>query len=176
MAAVDIRGLSADSRTVQPGYLFAALAGGEADGRRFIGQAIENGAAAILTDQPMVAGVPVVTSDNPRRDLAFMAARFFEVQPPHIAAVTGTNGKTSTAIFLRQLCAAAGHKSAAMGTLGVELSGDAEGLNAALDHTTPEPVRLHAALRDLVAHGVTHLAMEASSHGLAQYRLDAVNL
>lgn len=176
MAAVDIRGLSADSRTVQPGYLFAALAGGEADGRLFIGQAIENGAAAILTDQPMVAGVPVVTSDNPRRDLAFMAARFFEVQPPHIAAVTGTNGKTSTASFLRQLCAAAGHKSAAMGTLGVELSGDAEGLNAALDHTTPEPVRLHAALRDLVAHGVTHLAMEASSHGLAQYRLDAVNL
>ncbi|MEL0150531.1 MAG: Mur ligase domain-containing protein, partial [Rhodobiaceae bacterium] len=76
MASIDICGISADSRTVQPGYLFAALAGVEADGRSFVGQAIENGAAAILTQEPMVAGVPVVTSDNPRRDLALMAARF----------------------------------------------------------------------------------------------------
>ncbi|MGB0478176.1 MAG: Mur ligase domain-containing protein, partial [Parvibaculales bacterium] len=97
MASIDICGISADSRTVQPGYLFAALAGVETDGRSFVGQAIENGAAAILTQEPMVAGVPVVTSDNPRRDLALMAARFFEVQPPHIAAITGTNGKTSSA-------------------------------------------------------------------------------
>ena len=176
MAAVDICGLSADSRTVQPGYLFAALAGVEADGRSFVGQAIENGAAAILTQEPMVAGVPVVTSDNPRRDLALMAARFFEAQPPHIAAITGTNGKTSSAIFLRQLFAAAGHKAASLGTLGIDMGGEGDGLEAMLDHTTPEPVRLHAALRDLVAHQVTHVAMEASSHGLAQFRLDGVQL
>ena len=176
MAAVNISGLSADSRNVQPGFLFAALVGVEADGRSFIGQAIENGAAAILTDEPMVAGVPVVTSDNPRRDLALMAARFFEMQPAHIAAITGTNGKTSTAVFLRQLFAAGGHKAASMGTLGLDIEGDSDGLDAAIDHTTPEPVRLHAAMRDLVAHQVTHLAMEASSHGLAQYRLDGVAL
>jgi UDP-N-acetylmuramoyl-L-alanyl-D-glutamate--2,6-diaminopimelate ligase len=172
LAALDICGISADSRQVQPGYLFAALSGIEADGRSFVGQAIENGAAAILTQEPMVAGVPVVTSDNPRRDLALMAARFFEVQPPHIAAITGTNGKTSTAVFLRQFLAAAKFNAAAIGTLGVE----AEGFEAALDHTTPEPVRLHAALRDLVAHQVTHVAMEASSHGLAQHRLDGVGV
>lgn len=176
MASVDICGLSADSRTVQPGYLFAALAGVEADGRSFVGQAIENGAAAILTQEPMVAGVPVVTSDNPRRDLALMAARFFEMQPPNIAAITGTNGKTSSAAFLRQLFVAAGHKAASMGTLGIDMGGEGGAIEAALDHTTPEPVRLHAALRDLVAHQVTHLAMEASSHGLAQYRLDGVHL
>lgn len=174
MASIDICGISADSRTVQPGYLFAALAGVEADGRSFVGQAIENGAAAILTQEPMVAGVPVVTSDNPRRDLALMAARFFEVQPPHIAAITGTNGKTSSAVFLRQLFAAANYKAASLGTLGIDMGGGA--IEATLDHTTPEPVRLHAALRDLVAHQVTHLAMEASSHGLAQYRLDGVQL
>ena len=174
MASIDICGISADSRTVQPGYLFAALAGVEADGRSFVGQAIENGAAAILTQEPMVAGVPVVTSDNPRRDLALMAARFFEVQPPHIAAITGTNGKTSSAVFLRQLFAAANYKAASLGTLGIDVGGGA--IEATLDHTTPEPVRLHAALRDLVAHQVTHLAMEASSHGLAQYRLDGVHL
>lgn len=172
LEAVDICGLTADSRQVQPGYLFAALAGMQADGKAYVGQAIDNGAAAILTDQPLVAGVPVLASDNPRRDLALMAARFFEVQPPHIAAITGTNGKTSTAAFLRQLLQVTGHKAASLGTLGVE----AEGYHAALEHTTPEPVRLHAALRDLVAHKVSHVAMEASSHGLAQYRLDGVRI
>ena len=171
-ANIDICGLTADSRHVQPGYLFAALAGVQADGKAYVGQAIDNGAAAILTDAPLVAGVPVIASDNPRRDLALMASRFFEFQPAHIAAITGTNGKTSTAVFLRQLLQAAGHKSASMGTLGVE----AEGYYAALAHTTPEPVHLHAALRDLVAHEVTHVAMEASSHGLAQHRLDGVRL
>ncbi len=172
LANVDICGLSADSRTVQPGYLFAALSGTQADGKAYVGQAIENGAAAILTDQPLIAGVPVVTSDNPRRDLARMAARFFETQPPHIAAITGTNGKTSTAVFLRQILQTAGHAAASMGTLGIE----AADYSAPLQHTTPEPVRLHAALRDLTAHHISHVALEASSHGLAQYRLDGVHV
>ena len=172
MAATQIFGLTADSRAVQPGYLFAALSGSAADGRAYVGQAIDNGAAAILTDAPMVVGVPVLASDNPRRDLAHMAAQFFEHQPAHIGAITGTNGKTSTAAFLRQLLAAAGFNVASMGTLGVE----AEGYFEPLAHTTPDPVRLHAALRDLVAHQITHVAMEASSHGLAQYRLDGIKL
>ena len=172
MAATHVNGLTADSRAVQPGYLFAALRGVASDGHDFVDQAIENGAVAILSDREMITSVPVLTSDNPRRDLALMAAQFFETQPPHIGAITGTNGKTSTAAFLRQLLAAAGHKAAAMGTLGVE----ADGYFDALAHTTPEPVRLHAVLRDLVAHQITHVAMEASSHGLAQYRLDGIRL
>ena len=173
--AVEIQGLTADSRHVQPGYLFAALSGVEVDGRAFVSQAVEKGAAAILTDSrdaTTAERVPVVTSANPRRDLALMAARFFETQPAHIACVTGTNGKTSVATFLRQILSACGLKAASMGTLGVE----ADGYYEALHHTTPEPVRLHAALRDLTAHRVTHLAMEASSHGLAQYRLDGVRV
>jgi UDP-N-acetylmuramoyl-L-alanyl-D-glutamate--2,6-diaminopimelate ligase len=176
-ASMDVRGLSADSRTVQPGYLFAALPGTQVDGQAFIGQAIENGACAVLAREPLAAqplrgDVAFVSSDNPHRDLAHMAARFFEFQPAHIGCITGTNGKTSTASFLRQLLAAQGHKSAAMGTLGVE----ADGYFEPLHHTTPDPVRLHAALRDLSAHGVTHLAMEASSHGLAQHRVDGVQI
>lgn len=172
IGSIEVRGLTADSRAVQPGYVFAALAGTQADGRSYVGQAIDNGAAAILTDADLVAGVPVVASDNPRRDLALMAARFFEAQPPHIACITGTNGKTSTAAFLRQLLKAAGCKAASMGTLGVE----ADSYFEALQHTTPDPVRLHAVLRDLTAHEVSHVAMEASSHGLAQYRLDGVQV
>ena len=173
--SVEIQGLTADSRHVQPGYLFAALSGVETDGRAFVSQAVDNGAAAILTDNrgAMPAGnVPIVASANPRRDLALMAARFFETQPPHIACVTGTNGKTSVATFLRQILSATGLKAASMGTLGVE----ADGYFETLQHTTPDPVRLHAALRDLTAHNVTHLSMEASSHGLAQYRLDGVRV
>jgi UDP-N-acetylmuramoyl-L-alanyl-D-glutamate--2,6-diaminopimelate ligase len=177
MASLEVRGLSADSRHVQPGYLFAALPGTQVDGQAFIGQAIENGATAILASEPLLAqplraDVAFVSSDNPHRDLAHMAARFFEFQPAHIGCITGTNGKTSTASFLRQLLAAQGHKAAAMGTLGVE----ADGYFEPLHHTTPDPVRLHAALRDLSAHGVTHLAMEASSHGLAQHRMDGVQV
>ncbi len=172
MAATEVRGLTADSRAVQKGYLFAALAGSQTNGRAFIAQAIENGAAVILADEDLVAGVPVLTSANPRRDLAMMAARFFETQPPHIACVTGTNGKTSTVAFLYQLLRAAGHAAASVGTLGVE----ADGYFEALHYTTPEPVGLHAALRDLVAHHVTHVALEASSHGLAQHRLDGVRV
>ena len=151
----DVRGLSADSRTVQPGYLFAALPGTKVDGQAFISQAIENGATAVLASEPLLAqplhaDVAFVTSDNPHRDLAHMAARFFEFQPAHIGCITGTNGKTSTVSFLRQLLAAQGHKVAAMGTLGVE----ADGYFEPLQHTTPDPVRLHAALRDLSAHEI----------------------
>lgn len=177
---IDICGLTADSRDVMPGYLFAALAGTHQDGAAYIDQAIARGALAVLVDAagPEVAplsdmnNVAVLQSANPRRDLARMAGRFFETQPAFIAAVTGTNGKTSTALFLQQLLAAAGCASASLGTLGV----NSDRYQAPLLHTTPDPVTLAAALRDLSAHGISHVAIEASSHGLAQYRLDGVRV
>ena len=177
---IDICGLTADSRDVMPGYLFAALAGTHEDGASFIDQAIARGAHAVLADTTRSAAadlsaasnVAVLQSANPRRDLALMAGRFFETQPAHIAAVTGTNGKTSTALFLQQLLNACGHASASLGTLGVH----SDTYHAPLVHTTPDPVTLGAALRDLSAHGISHVALEASSHGLAQYRLDGVHV
>lgn len=176
---IDICGLTADSRAVAPGYLFAALPGVQHDGLAYAEQAQANGARAILSHAPCQADVPVFVSANARRDLALMAARFFEVQPEVIVAVTGTNGKSSTAGFMRGLWRACGHDAASLGTLGVEAmraNGAVIGGIAAPGHTTPEPVALHATLRDFVAANVSHLAVEASSHGLAQYRLDGVKL
>jgi len=176
---IDICGLTADSRAVAPGYMFAALPGVNHDGLAYAAQAQANGARAILAHAPCDADVPVFVSANARRDLAVMAARFFEVQPETIVAVTGTNGKSSTVGFMRALWQACGHDAASLGTLGVEAmraDGTAIAGLASPGHTTPEPVALHATLRDLVAANVGHLALEASSHGLAQYRLDGVQL
>ncbi len=176
-ADVDIRGLTADSRTVQPGYLFAALPGARTDGSRFIADAIARGAVAVLADAsakraPIPAAVPVVADPNPRRRFALMAARFYGRQPHTIAAVTGTSGKTSVASFTRQLWAELGYRAASMGTLGTIGPGFAR--PAML--TTPDPVELHRELAELFLAGIDHLAMEASSHGLDQYRLDGVAL
>jgi UDP-N-acetylmuramoyl-L-alanyl-D-glutamate--2,6-diaminopimelate ligase len=170
-----ITGLTADSRKVVPGTLFAALPGTVRDGRDFIAQAIASGAVAILapkgTRLPAGAGdVALIEDTNPRRRLALLAAAFHGEQPAHIAAVTGTNGKTSTAQFTRQLWQALGHKAGAMGTLGLV----ADGFPETPSLTTPDPVALHATLADVARGGVTHLAMEASSHGLDQFRLDGV--
>ena len=172
--ATEIVGLTADSRAVKPGYLVAALPGTKLDGTAFIPQAIEQGAAALLVplDARVEARVPVIADRNPRRKLAQMAARFFGAQPKVIAAVTGTNGKTSVATFLRQIWAALGEEAASLGTLGIT---SAKG-DRPLGHTTPDPIVLQAALAALAQEGVTHLAMEASSHGLAQYRLDGAKL
>jgi UDP-N-acetylmuramoyl-L-alanyl-D-glutamate--2,6-diaminopimelate ligase len=172
--ATEIAGLTADSRAVKPGYLFAALPGTKLDGTAFIAQALEKGAAALLVPQgsAVEAGVPVIADRNPRRRLAHMAARFFGAQPRTIAAVTGTNGKTSVATFLRQIWAALGEEAASLGTLGIA-SPKGE---RPLGYTTPDPVALQAELAALAKEGVTHLAMEASSHGLAQYRLDGAKL
>ena len=168
----EIAGLTADSRQVKPGYLFAALAGSRQDGRRFIDQAIGAGAVAVLADAASAARVPVVASDNPRRALAKLAARFYGRQPRCIAAVTGTNGKTSVAAFTRQIWARLGLRAASLGTLGLI----APDRPPEPSLTTPDPVALHAQLAALAADGVDHLAMEASSHGLDQYRLDGVAL
>jgi UDP-N-acetylmuramoyl-L-alanyl-D-glutamate--2,6-diaminopimelate ligase len=173
--AVEITGLSGDSREVRAGDLFAALGGARTDGRRFVGEALARGARAVLGPPGLAAqglAVPVVEDADPRRRLALMAARLHRRQPRTIAAVTGTNGKTSTAVFTRQLWTALGHKAASLGTLGL----DAPGRHEAGALTTPDPVRLHALLDELAAEGVEHLVLEASSHGLDQRRLDGLRL
>jgi len=174
-ARIDIRGLSSDSRTVRDGYLFAALAGTSSKGSDFVGQAIAKGAVAVLADpQAEIAerDIYVVTDPNPRRRLALMAARFFGGQPDTMVAVTGTNGKSSVADFVRQIWEKTGRRAASMGTLGVRASG----LATAPTLTTPDPIEIHARLAELKRAGIEHMAMEASSHGLAQHRLDGVKL
>jgi UDP-N-acetylmuramoyl-L-alanyl-D-glutamate--2,6-diaminopimelate ligase len=174
---VAITGLTADSRLVAPGFLFAALPGAQADGRRFIPQAVQAGAAVILapsgTEWP--ASVPrrlLIRHPEPRRALALMAAEFAGAQPETIVAVTGTNGKTSTVDFLRQIWSLSGDKAASLGTLGVIAPGHAGGTGL----TTPDPVALALTLAGLAREGVRRAALEASSHGLSQFRLDGVHL
>ena len=171
----EITGLTADSRKVEPGFLFAALAGAEADGRDFIDDAVARGAAAVLAvpGTPNNAGGPALFTDaRPRRRYAQLAARFYGAQPKHIAAVTGTNGKSSVADFTRQLWTHLGLKAASLGTLGLVAPGRREdgGL------TTPDAADLHATLAELAASGIDHAAIEASSHGLDQFRLDGVRI
>jgi len=177
MGVQQFRGLAADSREVKPGYLFAALSGSKTDGARFIEDAVKRGAVAVLgppgaADQAKGLGVRFIAAANPRLRLAELAAEFYAAQPACIAAVTGTNGKTSVAAFLRQIWAFQGWRAASLGTIGI----DAPSGHVSLGHTTPDPVRLHAELARLEAEGVDHLALEASSHGLDQYRLDGVKI
>ena len=175
LAAVTIRGLAADSREVKPGYLFAALPGVATDGALFLEDAVRRGASAILVPEGMTempAGTPVIADSDPRRRLALIAARFFGQQPETTAAVTGTNGKTSVVSFVRQLWAAEGLAAASLGTVGVVGPSGTE----ILKHTTPDPIALHRILAALAEDGVTHLALEASSHGLQQRRIDGVKL
>jgi len=177
LQTLEIQGLSADSRKIAPGDLFAAIPGGRSDGRDFIGQAIERGAVAVLTTPGTSVGehgrpVALLTDENPRRRLALIAARFFGRQPAVIAAVTGTNGKTSVAEFARQIWGRLGLEAASLGTLGLMPPRP----DAPASLTTPDPVELHRCLAALARDGVEHLAMEASSHGLDQFRLDGVEI
>lgn len=171
-----IAGIAADSRKVAPGFVFAALAGSRTDGSRFVDAAVAKGAVAVLAaaDVPLSvpAGVAVLRAAEPRRALALMAARFYPRQPATIVAITGTNGKTSIAEFTRQIFAACGRKAASLGTIGVVKPDGA--VYGSL--TTPDPVTLHRTLQELADDGITHLALEASSHGLDQFRLDGVRL
>ncbi|VIO77841.1 UDP-N-acetylmuramoyl-L-alanyl-D-glutamate--2, 6-diaminopimelate ligase [Bradyrhizobium ivorense] len=171
---IEVGGLAVDSRAVKPGDLFFALAGSRTDGARFIDAAIAAGAVAIASDHlPQGhARVPFVITPNARRALALAAARFFSRQPATIAAVTGTSGKTSVAAFTRQIWQRLGHSSASIGTIG--LVSDKRTVYGSL--TTPDPIALHRQLDEIAADGVTHLAFEASSHGLDQYRLDGVRI
>jgi UDP-N-acetylmuramoyl-L-alanyl-D-glutamate--2,6-diaminopimelate ligase len=177
---LEITGITADSREVRPGFLFAALKGVRTDGRRFAAGAAAKGAAAILTDDPAAldldaeqrARIAVVADPNPQRSLALVASRFYPARPSTIAAVTGTNGKTSVAHFIREIWQALGHKSASLGTLGW-VAGDKRHAGSL---TTPDPVALHRTLSELAARQIDHAAIEASSHGLAQYRLDGLSV
>jgi len=176
-ADIDITGITADSRKAAPGNLFAALAGSRQDGGAFVTDALARGAAAILVREgaslsAIPAGVPVLRAAEPRAALAHLAARFHPRQPATMVAVTGTAGKTSVAAFTRQIWEKAGLAAASIGTTGVT----APGRDVYGSLTTPDPVELHALLDELAGEGVTHAAMEASSHGLDQHRLDGVKL
>jgi UDP-N-acetylmuramoyl-L-alanyl-D-glutamate--2,6-diaminopimelate ligase len=177
---VAVTGLALDSRKVERGTLFAALPGTRVHGAEFIQYALRMGAGAILTDR---AGAEIAAADmagssaalvvveDARAALAHAAALWFGAQPDTVVAVTGTNGKTSVASFTRQIWAALGHEAVNVGTTGVEGAFAAPGI-----HTTPEPLTLHRVLADMAEAGVSHVAMEASSHGLDQRRMEAVNL
>lgn len=179
-AEARITGLATDSRAVRPGTLFAALPGSTRHGAEFIATALTQGAAAILTDAAgarmaetalAASTAALVIAEDPRAALAFAAALWSGAQPATMVAVTGTNGKTSVATFTRQIWAALGHAAINIGTTGVEGAWTAPSA-----HTTPDPITLHAMLASAAAAGVTHAAMEASSHGLDQRRLDGVRL
>ena len=173
----EFRGLAADSRDVRPGFLFAALAGTKTDGARFIEDAVKRGAVAVLA-APEAAplayrlGVDFIPAANPRKRLAQIAAEFYGAQPATIAAVTGTNGKTSIASFLRQIWTFQGRRAASLGTVGI----DSPSGHVTLSHTTPDPIVIARELARLKTEGVDWLALEASSHGLDQYRLDGARI
>jgi UDP-N-acetylmuramoyl-L-alanyl-D-glutamate--2,6-diaminopimelate ligase len=169
-----ITGVTADSRKVGPGFLFVALPGSKADGRSFIPAALAAGAAAVLAPEDVEGlPVPVVHALDPRRAYALAAQAFWGSQPKTVVAVTGTNGKTSVATFCRQIFTALGRKAASMGTLGVT-AGDEQLTPPGL--TTPDAADVAQMMATLAKKGVTHLAMEASSHGIDQRRLDGVRL
>ncbi|MDE2332556.1 MAG: UDP-N-acetylmuramoyl-L-alanyl-D-glutamate--2,6-diaminopimelate ligase [Bradyrhizobium sp.] len=173
-AALEVTGVAMDSRAVKPGDLFFALSGSKTDGVRFIDAAIASGAVAIAGDRapPGERSVPFIATSNPRRALALAAARFYPRQPGTIAAVTGTSGKTSVAAFARQIWLRLGHASASIGTVGLV----SPGRTVYGSLTTPDPIALHRQLDEIARDGVTHLALEASSHGLHQFRLDGVRI
>ncbi|MCX7930956.1 MAG: UDP-N-acetylmuramoyl-L-alanyl-D-glutamate--2,6-diaminopimelate ligase [Rhodovarius sp.] len=172
--AIEVSGISADSRAIRPGMIFAALPGSRADGRDFIPAAVAAGAVAVLAPEgtawpPGVPRRPLLTSADPRRELALLAARLAGAQPACVVAVTGTNGKTSTVDFLRQIW---GEGAGSIGTLGLIAPGFPRGASL----TTPDPASLHAMLAALARAGIGRVAIEASSHGLDQRRLDGVRL
>ncbi len=172
-AGLDVSGIATDSRRVRPGDLFVAVAGTKADGLRFVAPALAAGAVAVMAQQPpgpLPDGIAFVQVDNVRRALALAAAKLYPGHPALIAAVTGTSGKTSVAAFARQIWAALGHEAASIGTIGL-VTGKRQVYGSL---TTPDPIELHRTLDALAHEGVTHLALEASSHGLDQHRLDGV--
>lgn len=173
---LDVFGITAASAAAAPGVIFAGLPGTKADGAAYIPDAIARGVRVVIAGRGKAAAVPegvtLIEVDNPRRVLALIAAKFAGRQPEVAVAVTGTSGKTSVADFTRQIFSSLGRGAASLGTIGVvKPSGAVYG-----SLTTPDPVTLHATLASLADEGVTHLAFEASSHGLDQHRLDGVRL
>ena len=178
----DITGLTEDSRRVEPGFLFAAVSGTRSNGANYVQEAVRRGAAAILaepgTSLGLRTGVPIISVQQTRRHYSLLAAQLYPAQPSSIVAVTGTNGKTSVVSFLRQIWSSSGFSAASVGTLGVEVSrvssaGWSPGRSSL---TTPGPVFVHKTLDHLASRGVQHVAIEASSHGLDQHRIDGVKV
>lgn len=173
-----IKALTTDSRKVTPGTLFIAIKGASSDGADYVPEAKRRGAVAVLVEKGTLltdaSSICVIEAENVRKAAALFASRFYVGQPSHMVAVTGTDGKTSTSEFFRQLSALVGCRAASIGTLGV--SGTLDPLKYPALNTTPDPVELHIMLSELSSEGYTHVAMEASSHGLDQFRLDGVEL
>jgi UDP-N-acetylmuramoyl-L-alanyl-D-glutamate--2,6-diaminopimelate ligase len=176
LGVIEICGLAADSRAIEPGWVFFAVPGNTSDGLAFIDQAIAKGAVAIVSERqpamPTGCGTAFILVDDVRHALARAAAAFYPTQPETIVAITGTSGKTSVAAFCRQIWAQLGRQAASLGTLGIVAPDGA--VYGSL--TTPDPVALQKSLDQLARGGVTHLALEASSHGIEQKRLDGVKL
>ncbi len=172
VGALAISGISSDSRKIEPGMVFVAVAGTKADGAGFIADAATRGAVVAIASHGIESSIPVLVVKDPRRFLSIAASRFYGKQPETMVAVTGTAGKTSVASFTRQIWAHAGHPAAMIGTTGVV----SPTRNEYGSLTTPDPVSLHKLLAELADEGVTHASMEASSHGLDQCRLDGVKL
>ena len=169
-----IKGVTYDSREVEPGYIFVAIQGKEYCGEDFAVEAMKKGACAIVTskDSDLELEIPLIKSENPRKYLSFISSLYYSKSPEIICAITGTNGKTSTINFLHQIWNLMNLKAASIGTLGVIKNKQIQDTNI----TTPDPVLLHKTLQELYYEDVSHVAIEASSHGLSQHRVDSVNI
>ncbi len=174
--SVEITGITAEAPHVERGFLYAAISDGFKSGPERVPEAMSAGAAALLLpegcDMTLPPGMAVLRSANLRRAMAFLAAALAGVQPKTVVAVTGTSGKTSTTVFVRQIWTALGHRAASIGTIGLF----SPNWNCDVALTTPHPFDLHPALAFLVEDGVDHLALEATSQGLHQHRLDALRI
>ncbi len=174
VANLTVTGIASDSRQVQPGDLFVAIAGTAGDGAQYAGDAIARGAMAVVAAQALEIAVPLVQVNDTRHAVAKLAAAFYANMPRHLFAVTGTDGKTSTADFVRQLVTLLGQKAASIGTLGLRSPDAALNDVFPANNTSPEPVLMHRTLAQLAVAGVDYVAIEASSHGLDQKRLDGI--
>lgn len=175
----NITGISDDSRSVKKGHLFVAISGSKENGKNYIEHAIKQGAKFIVIDKKSKlktqhSGIEYIQVDNPRAYLSKISSLFYKNQPENIVAVTGTNGKTSVAYFFQQICNLLGHKSASIGTLGVTTSEKENKLKTTSSLTSPMPIKLHKILKELYDQSYTHVAIESSSHGIHQNRLDNV--
>lgn len=179
-ANIEVNGVALDSRKVEDGFLFAALKGANSDGTEYIESAIKSGAVAVLCDEDFQGAVPenvcLLKSSNPRQIFSLIASKYYEQQPEVIAAVTGTNGKTSVVHFCREIWKILGKHAASVGTVGIEDSEGKVEFERSNFLTTPDPVKLRKIISQLAERGVSHLAFEASSHGLHQYRPDGLKI
>ena len=177
-AAISVSGVASDSRAVKPGMLFAAIKGVSQDGADYVADAVKAGATAVLAREGVAVpkGVTALYAADDRHAVAKVAAAYYAPQAQHVVAVTGTDGKTSTAEFFRQLIGLSGEKAASLGTMGLKVSGKVKlGAVPALN-TSPDPILLHQTLAQLEEKECHYVALEASSHGLDQKRLDGVKL